>query len=50
DGTEVDEHREFMPCGQGVGAIDSLIPAAELVSAMVAEAERTIDRLMGARR
>ena len=50
DGTEVDEVREFMPCGQGVGAIDSLIPAAELVSEMVAEAERTIDRLIGARR
>jgi enoyl-[acyl-carrier protein] reductase II len=50
DGTEVDERREFMPCGQGVGAIDSLIPAGELVSTMVAEAERTIDRLMGARR
>ncbi len=50
DGTEVDSAREFMPCGQGVGAIDSLIPAAELVEAMVAEAERAIDRLMGARR
>jgi enoyl-[acyl-carrier protein] reductase II len=50
DGTEVDEVREFMPCGQGVGAIDSLVPAAELVQSMVAEAERTIDRLIGARR
>ena len=50
DGTEVDAAREFMPCGQGVGAIDSLIPAADLVRAMVDEAERTIDRLMGARR
>src|SRR4051812_18993681 len=26
DGTEVDAAREFMPCGQGVGAIESLIP------------------------
>jgi enoyl-[acyl-carrier protein] reductase II len=50
DGTEVDATREFMPCGQGVGAIDSLIPAAELVRTMVAEAEQTIERLMGARR
>ena len=39
DGTEVDAAREFMPCGQGVGAIESLIPAAELVESMVAEAE-----------
>jgi NAD(P)H-dependent flavin oxidoreductase YrpB (nitropropane dioxygenase family) len=38
-----------MPCGQGVGGIDSLIPAAELVQSMVAEAERTIERLIGAR-
>lgn len=50
DGTEVDPTKEFMPCGQGVGAIDSLIPAAELVDAMVAEAERAIDRLVGVRR
>jgi enoyl-[acyl-carrier protein] reductase II len=50
DGTEVDATREFMPCGQGVGAIDSLIPAAELLRSMVAEAEATIERLMGARR
>jgi len=50
DGTEVDASKEFFPCGQGVGAIDSLIPAAELVHNMVAEAERTIDRLVGARR
>lgn len=50
DGTEVDAEREFFPCGQGVGAIDSLIPAAQIVRDMVAEAERTIDRLTGARR
>lgn len=50
DGTEVDTDREFYPCGQGVGAIDTLIPAAELVHQMVAEAEQTIDRLAGVRR
>ncbi len=50
DGAEVDASREFMPCGQGVGAIDSLIPAAELVRTMMAEAEETIERLIGARR
>ncbi|MEK7422314.1 MAG: nitronate monooxygenase family protein [Actinomycetota bacterium] len=44
-GTEVDVSREFMPCGQGVGAFDTLVPAAELVRQMLAEAERTIDRL-----
>jgi enoyl-[acyl-carrier protein] reductase II len=50
DGTEVDPSREFMPCGQGVGAIDSLIPAADLVRSMVDEAEAIIDRMLGARR
>ena len=50
DGTEVDAGREFMPCGQGVGAIDSLVPAAELVRTMVAEAEAAIERMVGARR
>jgi enoyl-[acyl-carrier protein] reductase II len=49
-GTEVDVSKEFMPCGQGVGAIDSLVPAAELVAQMMAEAERTIDRLVAVRR
>ena len=50
DGTEVDASREFMPCGQGVGAIDSLVPAADLLRSMMAEAEASIDRLIGARR
>jgi enoyl-[acyl-carrier protein] reductase II len=48
-GTEVDASREFMPCGQGVGAMDTLVPAAELVRQMLAEAERTIDRLTSLR-
>ena len=50
DGTEVDVTKEFMPCGQGVGAMTSLVAAAELVEQMVAEAERTIDRLAAVRR
>ncbi|MEY4372628.1 MAG: hypothetical protein RL219_1397 [Actinomycetota bacterium] len=50
DGTEVDIAREFMPCGQGVGAIDSLEPAGDILRSMVAEAERTIDRLTAVRR
>jgi enoyl-[acyl-carrier protein] reductase II len=49
DGTTVDVAREFMPAGQGVGAIDELVPAAELVRRMVEEAERTIDRLASLR-
>jgi enoyl-[acyl-carrier protein] reductase II len=50
DGTEVDVSKEFMPCGQGVGGIGSLIPAAELVQRMLDEAERTIDRIASVRR
>ena len=43
-GQPVDLRREFMPCGQGVGAIDGLIPAGDLVVQMVAEAERALSR------
>jgi enoyl-[acyl-carrier protein] reductase II len=50
DGTVVDVTREFMPAGQGVGAIGSLVPASELVEAMVREAERTIERIAAVRR
>jgi enoyl-[acyl-carrier protein] reductase II len=46
DGTEVDTRREFYPCGQGVGAIRELEPAAAVLSRMVAEAEAVIDRLV----
>jgi enoyl-[acyl-carrier protein] reductase II len=49
DGTMVDVEREFFPCGQGVGAIDELVPAAELVRRMVTEAESAIDRLLATR-
>ena len=31
DGTEVDASKEFMPCGQGVGAINSLVPGGRAV-------------------
>ena len=44
DGTAVDVHREFMPCGQGVGAIDELVPAGELVRRMMGEAEQALER------
>jgi enoyl-[acyl-carrier protein] reductase II len=49
-GTEVEVNKEFMPAGQGVGAITSLIPAGDLVREMMAEAERTIDRIASVRR
>jgi enoyl-[acyl-carrier protein] reductase II len=45
----VDPDREFFPCGQGVGAIDELVPAGELVRRIVAEAEATLDRVMALR-
>ena len=35
----VDPDREFMPAGQGIGAIDELVPAGDLVRRFVAEAE-----------
>lgn len=35
----VDPSKEFMPAGQGVGAITELVPAAELVERFVREAE-----------
>src|SRR4051812_8532819 len=46
-GTPVDLAREFMPAGQGVGAIQGLIPAGELVVQMVEEAERALARASG---
>ena len=43
--TVVDVKTEFMPAGQGVGAIHDLIPAGELVRMFVREAEAVMDRL-----
>jgi enoyl-[acyl-carrier protein] reductase II len=45
----IDPDREFMPAGQGVGAIDELVPAAELVQRFVREAEAVIDRVRALR-
>lgn len=50
DGTAVDAAREFMPCGQGVGAIHELEPAGDLLRRIVAEAERTLERIAAVRR
>lgn len=46
ESTPVDPERECYPAGQGVGAIDTLVPAGDIVRSVVAEAERTLDRLL----
>jgi enoyl-[acyl-carrier protein] reductase II len=43
-GAPVDLSREFMPAGQGAGAIEGLVPAGQLVVEMVEEAERALAR------
>jgi len=46
EGTEgVDPDRECYPAGQGVGGIDKLEPAGDVVRRIVAEAEHALDRL-----
>lgn len=45
ENTEVDATREFMPAGQGAGAIEDLVPAGDLVRQFVADAERALERL-----
>lgn len=42
DATGVDPDRECYPCGQGVGSIDELVPAAELVARFVHEADAAL--------
>jgi enoyl-[acyl-carrier protein] reductase II len=44
--TDVNENRDFFPCGQGVGAINDLVPAGDIVRSMVRQAEEMIDRLV----
>ena len=43
----VDAGREFFPCGQGVGSLGQLTPAADIVTSMVAEAEAVLTALTG---
>ncbi len=43
----VDTEREFMPAGQGVGAIHDLIPAADLVHQFVEDAEKALAKFNG---
>ena len=45
----IDPDREFMPAGQGIGAIHELVPAAELVRRFVTEAEQVLDRVAALR-
>ena len=42
--TPVDPNKECYPSGQGVGAIDALIPAGDLVRSIVDEAEHALAR------
>ena len=44
-GTEVDAAREFYPAGQGIGSINDLVPAGELVRRIVAEASAVLTRV-----
>jgi NAD(P)H-dependent flavin oxidoreductase YrpB (nitropropane dioxygenase family) len=39
DTVDVDPDKEFWPAGQGVGSINELVPAGELVERFVREAE-----------
>ncbi len=48
-GTVVEENKEFMPAGQGAGAIHSLVPAGDIVRSMVREAEAVIERIASIR-
>ena len=44
ESADVDTDRECYPAGQGVGGIDDLVPAGELVRRIVDEAERALGR------
>lgn len=41
----VDPDQEFMPAGQAVGAISTLVPAGDLVRSFVTQAEAVLDRV-----
>ena len=45
----VDVTQECYPAGQGVGGVNEVVPAAELVRRFVSEAEATLDRLAALR-
>jgi len=43
----IDPDREFWPAGQGTGSIDEIVPAGELVTRFVEEAEAVLSRVGG---
>ncbi len=45
DWSKVDPDKECYPAGQGVGAIDEIVPAGNLVRRFVEEAEQVLDRV-----
>lgn len=45
EATDVDPEHECYPAGQGVGALDEIVPAAEVVRRMVEGAEQVIRRM-----
>src|SRR5438132_2262340 len=45
ESTPVDPDRECYPSGQGVGAINELVPAGDLVRQIVADAQAVLDRI-----
>ena len=45
ESVQLDTDRDFMPAGQGVGAIRSIEPAGDIVRSMVREAEEMIGRI-----
>jgi enoyl-[acyl-carrier protein] reductase II len=49
DDPGIDPAKECYPCGQGAGAIEELLPAAELVQRFVDEAEAALARVDDAR-
>jgi enoyl-[acyl-carrier protein] reductase II len=49
DGEQVDPSIEFMPAGQGAGAITEILPAAVVVDSIMAEAHAALDRLTAIR-
>jgi enoyl-[acyl-carrier protein] reductase II len=49
ENTEVDPDKECYPAGQGVGAIEELVPAGDLVRRFAREAQETLDRIAALR-
>jgi len=47
--TDVDVRKEFFPAGQGVGVINELVPAGDLVRRFVTDAEAVLERLLAFR-